>query len=112
MLAYTPVAASGRLRLGASLDLRMTPVVRSANETLLHLLAREGLGIGLLPDLLVAEDLADGRLERVLPDLPPPGLALQAFYPQRSYLPAKVRCLLDFLTSPDGVATLHRRDRA
>ncbi|NUN67519.1 LysR family transcriptional regulator [Pseudanabaena biceps] len=112
LLAYTPVAASGRLRLGASLDLRMTPVVRSANETLLHLLAREGLGIGLLPDLLVAEDLADGRLERVLPDLPPPGLALQAFYPQRSYLPAKVRCLLDFLTGPDGVATLHRRPRA
>lgn len=110
LLAYTPVAASGRLRLGDDLELRMLPVVRSANETLLHLLALEGVGIGLLPDLLVAGDLAAGRLEMLLPDRPPPRLALQAFYPERSYLPAKVRCLLDFLTGPEGVSTLHRRD--
>lgn len=105
-LAYTPVAAQGRIPLGPGQELRLTPVMQSANETLLHLAAVEAMGIAIMPDILVAADLANGRLERILPSLTAPRVPLFGLYPDRSYLPAKVRSLLDFLTGPDGISGL------
>ena len=104
-LAYTPVSAQGRVCFGAGPDapeIRMTPVMQSANETLLFLAALEGMGLAIMPHLVAHGHLADGRLERVLPDLPPPSIGLSAVYPDRSYLPAKTRSFLDFLIGPDG----------
>lgn len=105
-LAYTPVAAQGRIPLGGGRELRLSPVMQSANETLLHLAALEAMGIAIMPDVLVADDLASGRLERLLPDLSAPRVPLYALYPDRSYLPAKVRGLMDFLTGPEGIAAI------
>lgn len=106
-LAYTPVTAQGRVRFGTGPDapeIRMSPVLQSANETLLFLAALEGMGLAIMPELVARGYLAAGRLERVLPDLPPPTVALSAVYPDRSYLPAKTRSFLDFLVGPDGFA--------
>lgn len=108
-LAYTPVSADGRVRLGKGTDapeLHMRPVLLSANETLLYYATREGLGLSFMPDWLVAEDLAAGSLEPALPRHLWPAITLHAVYPNRSFLPAKVRAFLDFLSGPDGIGQL------
>jgi len=56
-----------------------------------------GLGIGLLPHLRVAGDLAAGRLVQVLPDARVPALAISAVHTAGRRLPARVRAVLDFL---------------
>jgi DNA-binding transcriptional LysR family regulator len=107
LLAYTPVTAQGRIRFGTGPDapeIRMTPVLQSVNETLLFLAALEGMGLVIMPNVVARGHLAARRLERVLPDLPPPSIALSAVYPDRSYLPAKTRSFLDFLAGPNGFA--------
>ena len=80
----------------------MTPVLQSANETVLFQAALAGMGIAIMPHLAVRSHLAEGRLEQLLPDLPSPTVGLSAIYPDRSYLPAKTRSFLDFLAGPEG----------
>ena len=46
---------------------------------------------------MVAEELDDGRLQRVLPDWHGAPADIWALYPQRQGLSAKVRCFVDFL---------------
>lgn len=108
-LAYSPVAPDGRIRLGREPDapwLHLRPILLSGNETLLHFAAREGLGLSMMPYWLVRKDLAEGLLEPALPPEFWPAVTLNAVYPNRSYLPAKTRSFLDFLTGPDGIGGL------
>ena len=57
----------------------------------------EGAGISVLPDYVVADDLASGRLIPVLPrwHLPPGGI--HAVFPAARFRPAKVRAFVDLL---------------
>ena len=58
------------------------------------------LGIGALPRMLVHEDLATGRLVRVLPEWSNDGSQpIYVAYPSRSHLPRKVRAFVDLLTA-------------
>lgn len=45
----------------------------------------------------MAEEIRDGRLERVMPGWDMPGLDVHAVMPARRYVPAKVRAFTDFL---------------
>ncbi len=56
-----------------------------------------GEGIGLCPDYMVSEDVAKGKLKRILIDFPSTTLDIQAVYLSQRYMPAKVRRLIDFL---------------
>ena len=56
-----------------------------------------GLGIGFLPPILAHEDLASGRLVRLLPDWTTTSLAIYAVYPSRKNLAQKVRTFIDLL---------------
>lgn len=56
-----------------------------------------GLGIALLPEFIIAEALADGRLVRVLAGHERPPLTLYAVYPSRHQLPAKLRLFMDHI---------------
>lgn len=108
-LAYSAVSPDGRVRLGSGPDapeLHLTPVLLSGNESLLYLAAREGLGLSMMPHWLVQEDLALGRLEAALGQELWPEVTLHAVYPNRSYLPAKTRSFLDYLTGPHGIGGL------
>lgn len=60
--------------------------------------AAHGLGITVQPDFIVGPYLADGRLEEVLPDYPPPALGMYALLPGARYLPYRVRVLIEFLS--------------
>ncbi|WP_027526469.1 LysR family transcriptional regulator [Bradyrhizobium sp. Ec3.3] len=78
---------------------KLNPVLRSGNETLLHMAALEGMGLAFLPKWLVADDIAAGRLEHVMPDQIIFAGKLFAVYPSRKYLSAKVRTFIDFVAA-------------
>jgi DNA-binding transcriptional LysR family regulator len=75
--------------------------VLSANGLALRECALSGLGFALLPDWLISDDLAAGRLVDLFPrhevtivDAP---TGVWLLYPSRSYVPAKVRSFIDFM---------------
>ena len=67
------------------------------NGDVLRAAAAAGLGVTLLPTFIVGEDLRAGRLVTVLDDYCPPDLSINAVYPSRRFLAAKVRVFVDFL---------------
>lgn len=69
--------------------------------------ALQGDGLTIHPHYMVREYLSEGRLEIALPDFTPTQLRVHAVYPQRDFMPARIRAFLDFLK--DWVAK-HRPD--
>jgi len=78
---------------------KLNPVLRSGNETLLHMAALEGMGLAFLPKWLVTDDIAAGRLEHVMREHVIFVGKLFAVYPSRKYLSAKVRTFIDFVAA-------------
>lgn len=77
-------------------------------ETIRHA-ALLGHGISVHPTYVVAEDLAAGRLVRLLPRAMPVTLDISVIYSSRQNLPLRVRMLVEFLqhwarTPPDWAA--------
>jgi DNA-binding transcriptional LysR family regulator len=56
-----------------------------------------GYGLWLGPDYFVAEDLAAGRLVRVLPDYATVDQPILAVFAHRTHVPAKIRVFSDYL---------------
>ena len=56
-----------------------------------------GLGIGLLPQISIAAEIASGSLVPLLPDWSPVQHPLHVLYPSRRNLPARTRAVIDFL---------------
>ncbi|MFB2639990.1 LysR substrate-binding domain-containing protein [Shewanella bicestrii] len=67
------------------------------NSDAIHLACLDGLGIANLPRFIVESDLQAGRLQTILTDFPLPEHGIYAVYPQRKYLPTKVKVLIEFL---------------
>ncbi|WP_424629889.1 LysR substrate-binding domain-containing protein [Bradyrhizobium sp. SYSU BS000235] len=85
---------------------RITGNVTSTNGELLRFLTLKGHGLFLAPSFLVADELADGSLVRLLPDHRPTEFAINAIYPHRSHLSSKVRIFIDLLA--DRFAEHHK----
>lgn len=81
------VPISGRLVISNALSLRQA--------------ALDGLGPALMPDWLVGADIAQGKLVEVFPGYACTATTFEtaawALYPSRSFLPGKVRAMIDFL---------------
>jgi DNA-binding transcriptional LysR family regulator len=77
------VAVSGNLRSNS------WPAIRGA--------ALAGQGIAIFPILLIAEDVHQDRLTRLLPDYAAGDSLVQAVYPPSRHLSVKVRSFLDFV---------------
>jgi len=74
-----------------------TRTVASANNTLgVHAFVAASLGISVLPDYLVDEDIAAGRLVALLPRFRLPEGGVYAVYPGKQP-PVKVRAFIDLL---------------
>lgn len=67
----------------------------------------QGLGIGRLPSFAVGEDIRLGRLVRLLPDYQMPHKDLYAVFPEKQYMPEKVRVFIDFLVEHLGEESPH-----
>lgn len=84
------VAVNGSLRINSGQALRVA--------------ALEGAGVSLLPEVLVAGDLAEGRLVLLLADHPAPSLKLHLLtLPDRHPTP-KLRSFVEFITERLGTA--------
>ncbi|MBA3722182.1 MAG: LysR family transcriptional regulator [Parachlamydiaceae bacterium] len=66
------------------------------SETMLRL-AKDGLGIVKLHHYVVQEHLRSGELVEFLSDYMESEIPLYVAFPQRRYIPAKVRCFIDFV---------------
>ncbi|EUB86524.1 LysR family transcriptional regulator [Pseudomonas sp. GM30] len=62
----------------------------------LHQAARTGMGIVMLPDALVEQDLCDGKLVTVIPDYQPPSRPLHLLYAPDRYRLPKLRRFVEF----------------
>lgn len=83
-------------RKGIEQTLRITPVFISEGVTSVREAVRDGLGIGLLPDWLIKNDLETGALVRVLPLLKAKDLPIHVVYAGQRILPARVSAFIDF----------------
>jgi len=71
------------------------------SEALREALLR-GTGIGRIPTFIVGPDLSEGRLVPLLCDYRMPSQDIYAVWPERRYLPTKVRVFIDFLSERIG----------
>jgi DNA-binding transcriptional LysR family regulator len=62
-----------------------------------HLAALAGLGIAMLPDIQVSDDVRHGRLVQVLKDWQAPRMTAFIVYPSRRNLPPRTRVVIDFV---------------
>ena len=60
---------------------------------------RAGLGVSVLPEFLIREDLRFGRLVRVLPQWNLQHLPVHVVFAGARLLPARVRTFIDFAVS-------------
>jgi DNA-binding transcriptional LysR family regulator len=78
----------------------------STNETaVLRRAVLAGGGIAMLPTYFVGDDLAAGRLVRVLPEYEPETLGIHAIFLSRQHQPLALRLLVDFLAERFGGPT-------
>lgn len=81
---------------GAVFEIEPKAVILS-NDTLMNgELIRAGMGVGYLPSWIAKDDLAQGRLVRLLADYEILSVPLYAVYVDRAFLSAKVRAFIDF----------------
>jgi DNA-binding transcriptional LysR family regulator len=84
-------------RKGAPAKVRISGnLITNSGETL-RMAVVQGGGVCLAPGFLVHDDLEAGRLIRLLPEYRPVEMAMNAVYPHRHYLSAKVRTFIDLL---------------
>jgi DNA-binding transcriptional LysR family regulator len=84
-------------RTGAPVSVRISGNLISNSGDTLRRAALHGIGIFLAPGFLIADDLEAGRLVRLLPEYRPVEFAMNAVYPHRHHLSAKVRSFIDLL---------------
>jgi DNA-binding transcriptional LysR family regulator len=74
------------------------PLRSNSGDAMLPAL-RAGLGIAILPDFIVHQDIAEGRLEALLPGWSWPPVALHLLTPPGDPRPVRVTLLADFLAT-------------
>src|SRR5580704_9569096 len=84
-------------RKGTPASVRISGNLVSNSGDMLRTAALQGIGILLGAGFLVADDLDSGRLVRLLPEYRPVELSMNAVYPHRHHLSAKVRTFIDLL---------------
>src|ERR1700733_630725 len=82
---------------GAPASVRISGNLISNSGETLRLAALQGIGISLTAGFLIGDDLETGRLIRLLPEYRPVEMSLNAVYPHRHHLSAKVRGFIDLL---------------
>ncbi len=82
---------------GRMVPLRMAPVMKSDDTNLTLHAVRADMGMAYLPDWLIEDDLAAGRLVAVVPEYRAPAVTLFAVYTSRQYMAPKLRSFIDFL---------------
>jgi len=83
-------------RDGVEQTLRISPVLISEGVTSIREAAKDGLGVCLLPDWLIADEIASGTLVHVLPKWKHKDLPVHVVYAGQRVLPTRVSAFIDF----------------
>jgi len=83
---------------GRTAEVHHQPRLITDDLATLRAAALEGVGVAQIPTLMVAEDIAAGRLVDVLPAWRPRNEIVYAVFPSRRGLLPSIRALLDFLS--------------
>ena len=70
---------------------------QSNSSNAIRALALAGLGVAVLPDWLVQDDVRSGQLQRVLPEYALPNQPIHLVFHGSRHLPRKTRVFIDFL---------------
>ncbi len=84
-------------RTGAPASVKVSGNLVSNSGETLKLAALAGVGVFLAAGFLVRDELESGQLVRLLPEYRPVELTMNAVYPHRHHLSAKVRTFIDLL---------------
>ncbi|MGO8188692.1 LysR family transcriptional regulator [Rhizobium leguminosarum] len=97
--AYYPYGEEWRFEDGEGNkeSVKISGNVVSNSAEMLRFLTLTGRGIFLAPSFVVFDDIAEGRLVKIMPDYRPVEFNINAVYPNRSHLPTKVRLFIDLL---------------
>jgi DNA-binding transcriptional LysR family regulator len=85
------VPVAGRLQIDSAQGLRRA--------------ALAGMGVVMLPEILLSEDIAAGRLVRLLPDYWPPARPLNLIYLRDRRMSPKLKSFVDFILGRFGPGT-------
>lgn len=96
-LLYSQQAAGSAWRFADGVTVNARGPIRADSGDALLGAARAGLGIAWLPDFFVREDIADGRLVRLLEHHEAEPLGIWAVFPHSRHLSLKVRLAVDRL---------------
>lgn len=83
-------------RDGGGQALRIAPVLISEGVTSIREAVRDGLGVSLLPNWLIKDELASGDLVQILPKWKAKDLPIHVVYTGQRVLPARVSAFIDF----------------
>ena len=98
--AYEQLRHHWTIGVGAAArDIPITSRVISNNGALLRQCALAGMGVALRSSFMLGDDLASGRLVRLLPDAHLGKIGVMLVYPSRRLLSAKVRSFVDFISA-------------
>lgn len=89
-------------RKGVERKVLVSGDLRGNSGDILRNAAVEGLGVILQPTFLIYEALREKKLVRILSDWEADDLTVFAVYPNRKFLPPKVRSFIDFLAERFG----------
>lgn len=83
-------------RDGVEQTLRISPVLICEGVTSIREAVRDGLGISLLPDWLIKDELESGELVQVLPKWKARNLPIHVVYAGQRVLPTRVSAFIDY----------------
>jgi DNA-binding transcriptional LysR family regulator len=83
-------------RQGKEQTIDISPILISEGVTSTREAVRDGLGIALLPDWLIKEEVAAGDLVNVLPNWKAKDLPMHVVYAGQRVLPRRVSAFIDF----------------
>ena len=91
-----------RLGLRHSGDCGISPRMITTDIVLAREMAVAGVGIAMLTHVIGERESRRGRLCRVLPNWNPPPVVIAAMFPERRFVPARVRAFIDLMIESLG----------
>jgi DNA-binding transcriptional LysR family regulator len=99
-IVYTRLATGARWHFGGPggpWEIEVDGRFRANNSEAVREGILAGLGIGVVPVWLLADETARAQLQTLLADYEPARLPINAVYPSRRFVPHKVRAMVEFL---------------
>lgn len=86
-------------RDGIVQDIRVRGTLQTNSVIALRAATLESVGLAILPDYCIGQDISQNLLVEVLPEWPVVPRQIHLLYPHRQYVPLRLRAFMDFLSA-------------